>query len=229
MKADVLFTTFNSLGSQLQLGLRNEFEDSCPGRSMFDRDKEFIDILYKYVYAVRGIHREGRSLKEVQIEMVNFSYSLDSLSNFRDIRYELIQPTIPERYISVTSFVKADTIPLLMEAIRVLSAGCSAYGLRTIRGCNFGGHYPYVEVEPQHRSDSFRVRVGLRLESVCTDSMNYAVVLGDTVMYHDLAWADFKFHKNRLRGLDTLWVESCVGDWRTGHQFCQDRGVLVAW
>jgi len=140
----------------------------------------------------------------------------------------LIEPSLSTRIKSRKTYIPSDTMLILTEATRVLLESMSIMAGGT-KICGLGNDIPYVVVSPLPRTDSFSVRVGQRATELCVNEETYVVVFGDTIPYLSRGWAENTFHRRQLKGLDTLWVKSCLGNPLTGVNWCQETWQVVGW
>lgn len=230
VSADSLFQTFQIFSRQTQKDMSDDYFLSCSDRSQTSIGA-FFRVVDDYVEEMSWVNREGRSLKRVQIAMLTFANAIDSVSSEvygDEFGKNIVTNSISKNFKNLTSFTARDTVFLLNEALRVLalgSASCPQYK----PACRADAYWPYIEIQPIAKEDSIRVRVGLRIQNVCVDPYSFAVVLGDTVAFNYSGLADFKYHANRLQGVDSLRINSCVGRQNTGEISCFTRGVEVGW
>lgn len=231
VSADSLFQIFEGYSAEIVNELREDYFSMCPGGSPRQNTAAFWRVTERYKNEIDRIGKKGRSLKNVQIGILDFAHAIDSISNEMysdDIEDKRIEISIGNRYQSLTTFLPSDTVPLLSEALNVLAMSRKYYP-RFKKACIVDPYYPYVEIQPIASADSLSINVGLRVESLCTDPWSFAVVLGDTVAFNYFGTADFTYHTNRFIRGDSLWVNSCVGNHLTGEKSCDLRGIQIGW
>lgn len=230
--AKVLYETFENAQKLALRSLRESNLDGCGYLRGFDDPSvkhEWITL--DFVDDIRSAKKSLTPLATSCVALLDFSMRIDSL--IEDIaptnnEQFLIQAALPNVVRSIGPFTPRDTAVILSEVTRVLLLATSTL-IRGRWSCGFGDDLPYVLLSPIPKSDSFSVRVGLRMPRLCVDSTNYVVVFGDTIPYTSNAWADVNFHRNMLLGVDTLWVKSCMGNGLTGAHWCVDTWEVVGW
>lgn len=236
-KADVdskrLYETFNLAYRVSQKRLQEVNADRCAFfyGDVQDPFNQFNHLLYSFSDSILNTKNSSGSLSYMCEVIIDYSQQVDSLFQVTYIPFDsilLITKKLSPRITSREPFTPSDTTLILSEATRVLlqSMSLMAGGSKM---CGWGDDVPYVVVSPLPKTDSFSVRVGLRMPSVCPSRENYATVLGDTIPYLSYGWADATFHRRQLTGVDTLWVKSCLGNPLTGKRTCWDVGAGVGW
>jgi len=235
VSSETLFETFEEASRLTRRRVRDANLDGCGYHYGGGADYPAVAfewVLSTFTGAVYDAQEDTSSLQRTHAALLTFVHDTDSIIQLaypKDAYYILIEPQLSDWMRKNPVFnAPSDTTLLMVEATRVLLlATYSLAGGQKI--CGIGNDIPYVVVSPLPQTDSFTVRVGLRMPDLCPSPSNYAIVFGDTLLY--TSWADTygTFHRDMLKGLDTLTVKSCLGNPLTGMKWCQEKWTLVGW
>ena len=233
VSSEVLYGMFHDAGGLSRKLVHNSILEGC-GYVDSTRDYPLVKfemILGSYVVKVLEAYEKSK-LEEVRFATLQFAHRTDSLLEkfYPDFAEQLLVSSLLSENVYETSQLRSptDTVSIYNEATRVLLAATNSFAGGT-KFCGIPNDIPYIVLNPLPKLDSFSIRIGLRMPEMCPSPDNYAVVFSDTLQYTDWAWADRNYHRKRLRGIDTLWVQSCLGNPLTGIKWCKNGSVGVGW
>ena len=232
---EILFDSFEKAGSLALRRVRDANLDGCRyhyGGAANYPAASFEGILGDFVIDVYDAHEKKAVLHKIYSALQIFVHDTNSVIELaypEDAHYLLLEPQLSDwARADPMLILPTDTTLLLVEATQMLLLATQTLA-GGVKFCGIGNDIPYVVVSPIRMSDSFSVRVGLRMPEICSSPSNYAIVFGDTLPYLPWAWADGTFHRRQLNGIDTLRVKSCLGNPLTGMYRCREKWVVVGW